>query len=58
MGAKGGDATRTFSDSDLRKELEERIAADQEARREYLARLTILPSSFAWLSWMQRICCG
>jgi hypothetical protein len=31
------DAIRTFTDSDLRKELQERFAADQQARREYLA---------------------
>jgi hypothetical protein len=31
------DATRTFTDPNLRKELEERFAADQQARKEYLA---------------------
>jgi uncharacterized protein DUF6624 len=31
------DATRTFTDPDLRKELQERFAADQRARKDYLA---------------------
>jgi hypothetical protein len=31
------DATRTFTDSDLRKELQERFAADQRVRKDYLA---------------------